>query len=197
MKILLAHGSSDSAHAKEVVKLAGAVTQLLGEAVEAAFLSDDRLPDGSEVLPLFLGAGKHVSEDIPALAKHSRCRLLPPLGEQSTALAALVGHAQVKRMFVIYQSEGFEALAGSLRTHGAIAMLHGKPSVTSILKQLHSGGAAHVTVQPMLLFPGKSLARLRRMIAESTMPDASVAPVLCELDGFTELVASCFRNRAA
>jgi sirohydrochlorin ferrochelatase len=64
MKTLLAHGSSDSRHEKQAQLLADNVSVLLGEEVSLAFLNDEKLPDGATVLPLFLGEGKYVREDI-------------------------------------------------------------------------------------------------------------------------------------
>ena len=89
MKFLLAHGSSDSIHGEQVRALAENVSSLLNEEVGTAFLSDKKLPQDAQILPLFLGAGKHMSEDIPKLAAVSKCSLLAPLAEQSESIAAL------------------------------------------------------------------------------------------------------------
>jgi len=194
MKVLLAHGSSDATHAIKVVKLANDVSLLLGESVEACFLSDLQLPAGSEVLPLFLGAGVHLTEDAPRLAAASGSTLLPGLPDQSGAIASLVGKSDAGRsIYLLYQPEGFEALQCSLETQGAMAYLHGDPSLTTMLQQ-HAKTTTEITVQPLLLFPGRSLARVRSMIADSNIPDIRLAPVLCELNGFAELVADCFRR---
>ena len=80
--LLVAHGSRREASNEEVRQLAERLRQLAGEnfsRVEAAFLelADPSIPDGIEqciasgansvtVLPYFLSAGRHVSEDIPA-----------------------------------------------------------------------------------------------------------------------------------
>jgi hypothetical protein len=64
-----------------VEKLAGKVSTLLDEEIGTAFLGDDSLPKGATVLPLFLGEGKHVREDIPKLVATSGwhyCRHLLP-----------------------------------------------------------------------------------------------------------------------
>jgi len=195
MKLLLAHGSSDSVHVDEVEKLTASVSQLLGESVSSAFLSDNHLSQKAVVLPLFLGAGVHVCEDAPRLAQASECRLLPHLGANSDAIAALVESATTDRtIFLLYQAEGFDSLRDSLQPYGQVAFLHGKPSLESVLKSERLKGNNAMTVQPMLLFPGKSLARVRRMISESSTADIRLAPVLSELDGFAELVADCFRS---
>ena len=194
MKVLLAHGSSDATHATQVVKLANDVSLLLGEQVEACFLSDAQLPAGSEVLPLFLGAGIHLTQDAPRLAAASSCTLLPGLPEQSSAIASLVGKSDASATIsLLYQPEGFEALQRSLKKQGAIAFLHGEPSLTTVLQQ-HASDTTAITVQPLLLFPGRSLARVRRMIADASIPNIRLAPVLCEQSGFAELVADSFRR---
>jgi len=195
LKLLLAHGSSDSAHAEQVDALAGKVSTLLGEEVTTAFLSDSRLPSEANVLPLFLGAGIHVTKDAPTLAAASNCRLLPAFGTQTDAIASLTLKNSAKNsIFLLYQPAGFEPLQKILQEHGPVACLHGEPSLTAVLQQQHQAGVSGITVQPVLLFPGHSLARVRSMISESTIPDVTVAPVLSELDGFAELVAECFRS---
>ena len=52
--------------------------------------------DRVTVLPMFLGAGKHVREDLPRLVNDARARhpglaieVLPSVGEQDTVLAAI------------------------------------------------------------------------------------------------------------
>ncbi|NWF36714.1 hypothetical protein [Mariprofundus sp. KV] len=195
MRVLLAHGSSDSAHAEQVDALAGNVSTLLGDSVTTAFLSDARLPAGAEILPLFLGAGVHVTKDAPALAAVSNCRLLPAFSTQTDAISSLIlKNSSQNSIFLLYQTTGFEALQNRLQEHGPVACLHGEPSLTTVLQQQHQAGASGITVQPVLLFPGHSLARVRSMISESAIPDVTVAPVLSELDGFAELVAECFRS---
>ena len=193
MKVILAHGSPDSTHAKEVKKVASAVSQRLGEAVTAAFLSDNQLPCNADVVPLFLGAGVHLTKDTPRLTNNSDCTLLPSLGSHTEQIVALVRTSQAdKAIFLLYQSDGFERLQAALQPYGQIAFLHGEPSLSAVLQQHESS----VTVQPLLLFPGRSLARVRAMVANSSTPNTRIAPVLCELDGFAERVANCFRENS-
>ncbi len=80
--LLVAHGSRREASNEEVRQLAKRLRALAGarfSRVEAAFLelAEPSIPDGIEqciasgadavtVLPYFLSAGRHVSEDIPA-----------------------------------------------------------------------------------------------------------------------------------
>ena len=194
MKVLLAHGSPDSTHAKEVRKVAAAVSKRLGEAVTAAFLSDNQLPCNAVVVPLFLGAGVHLTKDTPRLAGNANCTLLPSLGSHTEEIVALVRTSQAdKTIFLFYQSAGFERLQAALQPYGQIAFLHGEPSLSAALQQMHENS---VTVQPLLLFPGRSLARVRAMVANSSTPNARIGQVLCELDGFAERVANCFRENS-
>ncbi|ATX82837.1 Sirohydrochlorin ferrochelatase [Mariprofundus ferrinatatus] len=194
MRVLLAHGSSDAMHASKVTELAAEVSGLLNDEVSASYLSDKKLPDGAEVLPLFLGAGIHVTKDAPQLAAAANCRLLPALGARTAAIAKLIDNNPVKNsIFLLYQRNGFENLFNAFETKGSIAFLHDEPSLSAVLQQMHT---SRVTVQPLLLFPGRSLARVRRMINDSPIPDAGLAPVLCELNGFAELVADCFSHEA-
>jgi len=199
--VLLAHGSSDARHAAQVRTLAADVSSILGEAVDAAFLSDARLPKGARVLPLFMGAGRHVVEDVPKLTAASRCVLLPPLGQHADGIADLVterlacagGRNNV--IFILYHFTGFERLSAALNSKTdifsryALASLHCDPSLTSVLQLWRNEDVTDVTVQPMLLFDGKSMDRVRRI---TDAFDVTMGPVLSELEGFDALVADCF-----
>lgn len=86
--LLVAHGSRHDASNDEVRALTVSVRNAAGErfdAVDCAFLelADPAIPDGIErliedgadditVLPYFLAAGRHVSEDIPAQVDEKR-----------------------------------------------------------------------------------------------------------------------------
>ncbi|GAV19621.1 sirohydrochlorin cobaltochelatase [Mariprofundus micogutta] len=206
MKILLAHGSSDANHAKQVNNLADEVSCLLGEEVGAAFLSNERLANGATVLPLFLGAGNHVTEDIPKLVEASNCSLLPSLNEHANALVKMVyGHLtqeskRINVLFALYRFSGFTSLTAAIHSNNkscskvAMASMHSEPSVTSVLNHWHADGLKQVTLQPMLLFDGCSLARIHSMIAESSHSDVTLAPVLSEHEGFAGLIANMFRE---
>lgn len=105
MIVLLAHGSPDSRHGRDVVDLARRVGEVLDTAIEVAYL-DHQAPslpqvaqfadpgDTVAVLPLLLASGLHARVDVPALlaeAQRTRTdvdwRLLPTLPPQSLALA--------------------------------------------------------------------------------------------------------------
>ncbi len=200
-KVLLAHGSSDARHSDQVRALAAAVSSLLGEAVEAAFLSDKQLPKGATVLPLFLGEGTHVREDIPKLIATSGGILLPPLASCADQVAALALEEltretrRINAMFVLYRFGGFEKLTAALYSQvkacskHALASLHSEPSVKSVLEHWQQEGVKPISLQPMLLFEGKSMDRLRSMTEAF---DINMAPVLSGYDGFADLVASRF-----
>jgi len=205
MKTLLSHGSSDHRHREQLKALANKVSALLDEKVAIAFLNDGDLPARSTVLPLFLGAGKHVCEDIPRLAAISDCTLLPPLDNHADAIAkiaidqAIKNTRRINALFVLYRFAGFEHLAAALYakmkpcSKHALASLHAEPAISSVLQHWHGEGVESICLQPMLLFEGKSMDRLRAM----TQPfDVSIAPVLSGHDGFAELVADCFRKHA-
>jgi sirohydrochlorin ferrochelatase len=204
MNILLAHGSSDSRHNDQVQALAEKVSNLLGEEVGTAHLGDDRLPQNATVLPLFLGEGKHVTEDIPKLAATSNCTLLPPLTDHADAITDLaVGMLtretrRINALFALYRFSGFEKLAAALYAKAkicskhALASLHSEPSLHSVLQHWRQEGVETISLQPMLLFEGRSMDRLRSMTAPF---DTTMAPVLSAYDGFAEIIANCLRQQ--
>ena len=204
MNILLAHGSTDARHGEQFNALADTVSTLLDEDVGTAYLGDNALPKNATVLPLFLGQGKHVREDIPALIAVSGCRLLPPLDQYADTIADMaVGHMtketrRINALFVLYRFAGFEKLAAALYgrmkicSKHALASLHSEPSVDTVLQHWQQEDVKVISLQPMLLFEGKSMDRLRAM----TEPfEISVAPVLSEHDGFAAWIADCLREK--
>ncbi|MDQ6970472.1 MAG: hypothetical protein Q9M16_08180 [Mariprofundus sp.] len=205
MKILLAHGSTASAHGEQLAALAAKVSALLGIEVGTAFLSDDALSKGATVLPLFLGEGKHVYEDLPKLAALSDCTVLSPLANHAEAIADLVLAALTKdtrrihALFVMYRFGGFEQLIAALYgkakicSKHALASLHTEPGVDVLLQHWQQEGVKAISLQPMLLFEGHSLDRLQTMVSESNIA-VSMAPVLSDLAGFPELIADIFKD---
>jgi len=203
-KMLLAHGSSDSGHGEQVRALAERVSGLLGEDVAVGFLSDERLPAGAQVLPLFLSEGKHVREDIPRLVAASECELLPALVEHSDAIADMAidlitrDTRRISALFVLYRFVGFEKLAtalyGKMKTCSkhALASLHSEPSVTSLLQHWQREEMKNISVQPLLLFKGASLVRLEAMMNDSSL-QMNQGPVLSEHTLFAQLIADCFK----
>jgi len=200
MFVLLAHGSSDVRHGDAVRKLAEDVSTHLGEEVGTVFLSDEYLPEGAHVLPLFLGEGKHGTEDAPLLAEKSGAQLLPSLAAHADRIAELAYNRvttqgrRVSALFGLYRYAGFEALYAALHAqnkrctlvaHGA---LHGEPTVASTLALWRADGIAPIKLQPMLLFDGKSMDEMAAMAGE----DVEILPVLSKGEGFAELIASLF-----
>ena len=203
MNVLLAHGSSYAAYAGQLERLAGQVSALLGELVGTAYLSDECLPEDAVVLPLLLGEGTHMRQDVPRLIERSNARLLPSLAGCADALAALVVEQmqqqskRVQALFVVYRFTGFEkivaalyAQAKSFSCHG-MATLHGCPRVADVLPVLQGTGKTlrPVVIQPMLLFAGHSLDECLKDVDGS---DLRIMPPLAELDGFAALLADQF-----
>jgi len=112
--VLFAHGSREPQWARPFESLAAAVSQKTGGPVQLAYLElmQPTLADaiaalrrqGVEairVVPVFLAAGRHLSDDLPRLAAQARERfpgiridVEPPIGEQSSvidAIAAAIG----------------------------------------------------------------------------------------------------------
>jgi len=202
MKILLAHGSTDLRHGEQVQALACKVSALLDENVGVSFLDDGALPKGATVLPLFLGEGKHVCEDIPTIITAAACVALPSLNVCADRIAALALDEATKEtrrinaLFALYRFGGFEKLAEALYSQvktcskHAMASLHSEPSLTAVLEHWQQEGVKPIALQPMLLFEGKSMDRLRAM---SEPFDVTMKPVLSEYDDFPALVAQCFK----
>jgi len=204
MNTLLAHGSSDASHAEQVAALANTVSGLLGEAVGASFLGDDKLPDGARVLPLFLGEGAHVREDIPKLAAQSDCILLPPLARHAQKIAGIAydlvsrESRRVNALFALYRFSGFEVLTAALNAQNkrcslvAMASMHSEPSVQAVLQHWQQEGTGPIALQAMLLFEGRTLDRLRRA---SDGYDVSIMPVLSKHAAFATLIADCLKEK--
>lgn len=207
-KILLAHGSSDTAHGVQVRALAEHVSGLLNEEVGTAFLNDGTLPQGATVLPLFLGAGSHLREDVPQMIAASNGTQLPSLNACAEHLVDMA-YSQLTRqskrihaLFALYRYGGFEPLVAAIHAANkrcslvATASLHSEPSLTSVLNRWQDDGVGAITVQPMLLFGGHTLGRLQGMIEDTSATDVLLAPVLSECDGFAALVANCLKCSA-
>jgi len=201
--ILLAHGSSDARHAGQVQALALSVSEKLGEEVGCAFLSDEKLTKGTQVLPLFLGHGQHGAADAPRLAKKSGAVLLPSLAAHADAIAELAYDRitaegrRVNAMFGLYRFNGFEALYAALHVrnkhcslvaHGA---LHGEPSVASVLALWREDRVHYIKLQPMLLFDGLSMDEMTGM---ATGDDVEILPALSQGDDFIKLIASLLKE---
>lgn len=206
MNILLAHGSPDTRHGEQVRQLAGKASEILGEQVGTSFLSEKSLPKGARVLPLFLGAGKHVLVDAPQLIRVSGCEMLPPLENQAAKIAEMAydlvtGETRrVNALFVIYSFSGFEKLATELYKQSkrcskvALAALHASPSIEAVLEFLQDEGMKQVTLQPMLLFEGRTLDMVQAMADQAKSPQITLGPVLAAHEAMPALIADCLRR---
>ncbi|MDX8407036.1 MAG: CbiX/SirB N-terminal domain-containing protein [Mariprofundaceae bacterium] len=207
MNILLSHGSPDARHREAVTSLADQVATNLGETVEAAFL-EDRIAKGTRVLPLFLTRGRHLQQDVPAMAEAGGARLLRgpadypgDMARMALELALQAREKQRAVMFAVYRLIGAEALMSELYEVNkkfplpAIAGLHGQCDVASVLGLWSESGLKDVLIQPVLLFPGKSLDALAE-IGRSYDLNVKLAAPLVEHEGFAAWLADRFREAA-
>jgi len=202
--ILLTHGSSDAAHAEKVRELAAKVTALLGKLVGTAFLDDECLPQGVTVLPMFLGEGQHVSQDLPDLMAKTDAICLPSLAASADSIAAMaVSHVQlhfndVATIFVLYRMANFEALKHALDAKAAdfpkhaIAALYGDEAVLDVVQDWRHQGINNIVIQPMLLFAGHSLSVLNDAVG--SVEGVQISSVLCDCEAFPAWIADCFRG---
>lgn len=206
MNILLAHGSPDTRHGEQVRQLAGKAAEILGEQVGTSFLSEKSLPKDARVLPLFLGDGNHVLVDAPKLIHASGCEMLPPLGNQAARIAEMAfdlvtGETRrVNALFVIYSFSGFEKLAAELYKQSkrcskvALAALHAEPSIKAVLEHWQEEGVKQLTLQPMLLFEGRTLDMVQAMADQAKSPQIKYGPVLAAHEAMPVLIADCLRR---
>jgi len=207
LNLILAHGSPDDRHRRQVRDLALKVAERLAEPVEAGFLDGENLPAGSTVLPLFLGEGRHGRQDVVTLARESDCILLPSLACLAGEIAAMaadlaekvsLSHCPV--LFAIYRLRGFERLVSGLNRQRkrfprmALASLHGL-DCASILNLWRSEGVRHIVVQPAFLFHGHTMERLKTCLFEEDIDmDWRIGLPLAEHAEFPDLLAACFRK---
>jgi sirohydrochlorin ferrochelatase len=206
MNILLAHGSPDTRHGEQVRVLAGKASEILGEQVGTSFLSEKSLPEGARVLPLFLGGGKHVLVDAPQLIRASGCEMLPPLGNQAAQIAEMAmdlvtGETRrVNALFVIYSFSGFEKLAAALYKQSmrcskvALAALHAEPSIKAVLEHWQEEGMKQVTLQPILLFEGRTLDMVQAEAGHTQGLQIKFGSVLAAHEAMPALIADCLRR---
>jgi sirohydrochlorin ferrochelatase len=206
MNILLAHGSSDSRHAAQAQLLAEKAAEELGAAIELRFLSSEKMPEGARVLPLLLGEGWHARNDIFRLAAASDCTMLPSLSDRATSIAGMAGDLATDALpgkgnaiFALYHFRGFEAVSGELKDLGshfsrmALAAIYSSPNVGEVLAEWNDEEAKNILVQPLALFEGRTMEKLRRIVAESDA-DALTGPVLSSHTGFPAFIADRFRE---
>jgi sirohydrochlorin cobaltochelatase len=118
--VLFAHGSREREWARPFERLAASLSRKVAGPVKLAYLElmqpslDDAIAElvrdgigAIRVIPVFLGAGGHVKEDLPRLAANARKKypgvkisLESPIGEQSAvieAIAGAIGRGEVTR----------------------------------------------------------------------------------------------------
>jgi len=210
LNILLAHGSSDSRHAAQATLLAEQAAVEFGEAIEVCFLSSEAMPEGAHVLPLLLGEGWHARNDISRLAKASACTMMPSLSARSIPVACMAADlaidsypdlqaSQCSAMFAIYHFEGFETVARALNglnrrfSDSVVAGIYSSPSLEETLTQWRDEESENIVVQPMALFEGHTMEKLRRTVAGSKV-DAVIGAALSTHAGFPGFIADCFRE---
>lgn len=206
MNILLAHGSSDSRHAEEVLTLANSAAEKLGEAIEVRYLDIKAVPEGSRVLPLLLGEGWHALNDISRLSKASACIMLPSLSNRAASIAGMAGDLAVNSLsgeanviFAIYHFRGFEAVSTELKriesrfSRASLAAMYSLPNIEEALSQWHDEDVRNVLVQPLALFEGRTMEKVRRIVGASDS-DAQVGPTLAAHKDFAAFIANCFRE---
>lgn len=206
MNILLAHGSSDSRHAAEALSLADKAAEQLGESVEVHYLDSPALPEGARVLPLLLGEGWHARNDITRLSEASDCTMLPSLSGRAVSIADMAGDlaadvlsGEVNAIFTIYHFHGFEAVTSELKglekrfSRISLAAIYSSPNVGETLAQWYDEGVKNILVQPLVLFEGKTMEKVRRIVAESDA-DAHTGLTLSSHADFPSFIADCFRE---
>ncbi len=209
MNILLAHGSPNSSYRQVAEELASRVAKKLGEPVAAHFLDDECPAKGGRVLPVFLGEGKHVTEDVRSMAERFDWRLLPALNESADEVAGLLTAAAGRLdgkaravMLASYRFTGMQDLVAALYRHSrrlrlpAIAAVHGTPNVADVLELWQREGTGPIALQPALVFPGKSYTRIvetvRKYRAEGM--EISLGEPLSAQPGFANLLVRLFRE---
>ncbi|NOR72996.1 MAG: hypothetical protein GQ467_03910 [Mariprofundaceae bacterium] len=178
----------------------------MGEAIEVHYLDTEALPEGARVLPLLLGEGWHARNDISRLSQASDCSMLPSLSDRASSIAGMAGDMASDTLsgggntiFALYHFRGFEAVSSELKgleshfSRMALAAIYSSPNVGEVLAEWNDEEVKNILVQPLALFEGRTMEKLRRIIAESDV-DALTGPVLSSHTGFPAFIADCFRE---
>jgi len=205
MFVLLTHGSSHANHALQVKQLAEKVSVLVGETVGVSFLSDKALPQNAKVLPLFLGEGSHMLEDVPKMIKAADARLLTTMADHADEIADMVvqqltqNSKRIHVVFTLYQFKGFDKMLTALYKKSkacslvAMATLHGSPTVNNVLRNLEQQGNKKLILQPFILFDGHSWDACKSAADEANIK-IEVMPALASLDGLSDWIAEQFKR---
>jgi len=209
LNILLAHGSPGTAYRKAAAELASHVSKKLGESVAVHFLDDENPTKGGRVLPLFLGEGKHVTEDVRSMAERSDWQLLPSLNASADEVAGLLMAAAGKldskakgNLLAPYRFTGMQSFVAALYKHSrrlrlpAIAAVHGSPNIVDVLELWQREGVDSIALQPALVFPGKSYTRTVDTATHyrAVGMEISVGKPLSAQPGFADFLARLFQE---
>ncbi len=158
------------------------------------------------MLPLFLTRGRHMQQDVPAIIERCSGRLVngpaefpADMARMALELAQQARQKQRAVMFALYRLTGAESLMASLYDVSkkfplpAIAGLHGQCDAESVLALWSESALAQVLIQPVLLFPGRSLDVLIELGQRQGM-EVNTGKPLAEHDGFGAWLADRFRE---
>lgn len=192
------------------MKLASGLAHELDTDIRIHFLDENNLPTGGSVLPLFLGEGKHVTQDVRMMARRAGWRLLPALNHLADEIAVILttrakalNHRARAVMLAPYRFTGMEGFIAALYKHSrrlrlpSIAAVHGSPNVDDVLKLLRKEGSYPVALQPALIFPGKSYGRIIDISERSRKKgmEIFVGEPLATDEQFIALLAQQFRRK--
>lgn len=186
--------------------LADKAADQLGEDIEVRYLDTVALSEGARVLPLLLGEGWHARNDITRLSKASDCTMLPSLSDQAVSIASMAGDlaadalpGEASAIFAIYHFHGFEAVSNELKglesrfSRISLAAIYSSPNVEQTLALWDDEGVKNILLQPLALFEGRTMEKVRRIVAESKA-DALIGPTLASHADFPAFIADCFRE---
>ncbi len=76
----------------------------------------------------------------------------------------------------------------------ALAALHAEPSIKAVLEHWQDEDMKQVTLQPMLLFEGRTLDMVQAMADQAKSPQITLGPVLAKHEAMPALIADCLRR---
>ncbi|MDX8402379.1 MAG: CbiX/SirB N-terminal domain-containing protein [Mariprofundaceae bacterium] len=214
MNVLLAHGGSSEAHAEDAHRLARRVAESLGAPVVAGFLDEAPAHDVTCVLPLFLAEGRHVRRDAPAWAARAGARLIAGpcdtpeiVAPWAAALAERTRQAHRSGArpagavaFALHRLRDARALMAALYPESkrfpwpAVVGLHGECRLQDVLALWREEGVREAVVQPVLMFEGRTLTRLREIAASADGLDVQIGRPLSDHPELADWLAERFRR---
>jgi len=155
---------------------------------------------------LLLGEGWHARNDIVRLSKASECIMLPPLSDRAASIAGMASDlaadvlsSDANVIFALYHFHGFEAVSIELKrldsrfSRLSLAAIYSSPNVGEALRQWHGEDLKNILVQPLALFEGRTMEKVRSAVVESDA-DALIGPVLSSHADFPAFIVDCFRQ---